>query len=195
MTEPQLDEINAIRRSATANELTVRLGTAFRRWGFGAFELDWFTRQARVYSLREDAAAPQPGARWLDPFVQHCRVSYTPLVWQSLSPDSSVRRILVWSPWKGLPVQVRCGVAIPVHGPDGGFALVSAPVRRAAAVTIPPENVHSAHSAAIAAYEVMLANQDDAAFGLTGRAVDPRILAALMIEDGEKARVLPGTRH
>lgn len=196
------DDIGAIGRSTSAVELTTRLDQALRRRGFGGFEYLWLGLGAgggaRTCSLAGPDAPPGRDRPWLDPFVLHCRAAYTPVVWQWLSPDRAVRQQLVWSPWKGLPIRAQSGVAIPVHGPDGGFGLLSAAV--ASETTGPtgivaPEHVHCIHASAFAAYDVVLANHANPAFGLAYTALDGRDAAVLLYQDIEKARVLTGVAH
>ncbi len=198
MTPPSQDDLGAIADSPTATELTVVLKRSLRGLGFASFEYYWFTRSADrhvVYSL-ESRSSPRSRRRlWFDPFIQHCRIAYTPVVWQALSPDASVRKVVTWSPWKGLPIRVHSGVAIPVHGPDGGFGLLNARVAEDGAEAIPAEHVHSAHTRALAVYERLLARQDDPRFGLTCDLVDSQETARLAYETVEKSRLQPAAKH
>lgn len=198
MNPPPFDDIGAVGRSGSATELSAQLTRLLRRLGFRTFEYYWFTYGgggARLYSLGSRGSARTRRRLWLDPFVQHCRIAYTPVVWQALSPDASIRQVLTWSPWKGLPIRVHSGIAIPVHGPDCGFGLLTAAVAAPRSSPIPPENVHSAHAVAIAVYEVVLTNRDNRRFGLTCDVAELGEIAHQFQEEDEKARVQPVAKH
>jgi hypothetical protein len=195
---PPFDDIGAVGRSGSATELSARLACSLRRLGFRTFEYHWFTWStdgACLYSLGSRGSARTRRRLWLDPFVQHCRIAYTPVVWQALSPDASIRQVLTWSPWKGLPIRVHSGIAIPVHGPDRSFGLLTATVAAPRSRPIPPENVHTAHAMAIAVYEVVLTNRDNRRFGLTCDIAELDEITHQFREDDEKARVQPAAKH
>jgi hypothetical protein len=192
------NDIGSIGRSVSATELAIHLEGALRGWGFGRFEYLWFTRgvnDARIYGLGAEGRTALRSRLCLDPFIQHCRIAYTPVVWQSLSADASVRQVLTWSPWKGLPLRTHSGVAIPVHGPDGGFGLLNVSIASGRRDPVAADDVHRAHAAALAVYDTILANRDNPRFGLPSIAVDPGAMAVLLYENVEKARVLPAARH
>ena len=91
MKPPSHDDIGAIGYSLSATELSTHLHRSLSRLGFGTFEYYWFTHSADVallYSVKSRGTAQARRRLWLDPFVQHCRIAYTPVVWQSLTPDA-----------------------------------------------------------------------------------------------------------
>lgn len=191
--------IAAIGRSATIAELNRHLHKAFVQWGFAEFEYYWFAARPggdRIFTIGTRMDSAEATRLCLHPFVHQCRTSYTPVVWEALSADVSVRRMLLWSPWKGLPKMASGGVAIPLHGPGTDFALLSAKITMGAGRAAPSaDHVHWAHAAALAAHNVAVANCENSQFGLDCVVIDGQRLTYLLGDTDGETRAAPAGRH
>mgnify|MGYP003700888501 CR=1 FL=1 len=199
MTSTESAGIEAIGRSATVAELNHHLHKAFVQWGFAGFEYYWFAARPggdRIFTIGTRIDSEEATRLCLHPFVHQCRTAFTPVVWEALSADVSVRRMLLWSPWTGLPKMASGGVAIPLHGPDSDFALLSAKITMAAENPAPSaDNVHWAHAAALTAHNVAVANCENSHFGLDCVVIDGQRLTYLLDETDQETRAAPAGRH
>lgn len=191
--------IAAIGQSATVAELNHRLNEALVRWGFAGFEYYWFAARPggdRVFTIGTRIDGREATQLCLHPFVHQCRTAYTPVVWEALSADASMRRMLLWSPWKGLPKMASGGIAIPLHGPDTDFALLSVKLTVRGGTTAPSaDRVHWAHAAALAAHNVAVANCENSHFGLDCVVIDGQRLTYLLGDTEQETRAAPAGRH
>jgi hypothetical protein len=190
--------IAAIGRSATVAELNHHLHKALHQWGFAGFEYYWFAARPggdRIFTIGTRINGEEASQLCLHPFVHQCRMAYTPVVWEALSSDASVREMLLWSPWKGLPKMTNGGVAIPLHGPDTDFALLSATVTVRGGAAPSADHVHWVHAAALTAHHVAATNCENSRFGLDCVVIDGQRLTYLLGATGYGTRAAPAGRH